>query len=138
MMIVFIDTSGWIAIMVKKDRNYGKASEYFEALLSSGASLLTSNYVISETYTRLRYDVGHREAVRFHRIVQRAKDEKKLKVVYADEKIEAEAWKIFERYSDQVFSFVDCTSFVMCRKNRVDEVFAFDKDFIIAGFVVKP
>lgn len=37
MMIVFIDASGWIAIMVKKDRNHGKAGEYFEALLSSGA-----------------------------------------------------------------------------------------------------
>lgn len=136
--IVFVDTSGWIAIMVEKDRNHGKAKEYFEALLSEGAALLTSNYVLSETYTRLRYDVGHREAVRFHGIVERAKDEKKLRVVYVDEEIEKEAWEIFERYSDQLFSFVDCTSFVICRKNRVSEVFAFDEDFIIAGFIVNP
>lgn len=107
-------------------------------MLSESAVLLTSNYVLSETYTRLRYDVGHREAVRFHRVVERAKNEKKLKIVYVDEEIELEAWKIFERYSDQIFSFVDCTSFVICRRNRVDEVFAFDQDFIIAGFIVNP
>jgi len=52
--------------------------------------------------------------------------------------LERACWEIFKKYSDQMFSFVDCTSFAICKKIKVDQVFAFDDDFKIMGFLVKP
>ncbi len=43
-----------------------------------------------------------------------------------------------ERYSDQAFSFVDATSFVVMRNQRISYGFAFDGHFAAAGFTVLP
>lgn len=137
-MLVFVDTSAWIAVSVKKDRNHQIATQYYKRILEIPAKLLTSNYVLAETYTRLRYDVGHQKTVEFHNLIVEGAEENRLAIIRVSEKLEQAAWKIFEKYSDQLFSFVDCTSFAICKKNNVDEVFAFDDDFKIQGLVVKP
>ena len=36
------------------------------------------------------------------------------------------------------FSFTDCTSFLLAQPADVDEVFGFDKHFLMFGFNVKP
>lgn len=137
-MLVFVDTSAWIAISVKKDINHKEATGYYLDLLKQDTVLVTSDYVLSETYTRLRYDVNHRKAVEFHKIITEAVKEDRLSVHWVDETIFLEAWGIFEEYSDQYFSIVDCTSFVIAKRLIVDEVFAFDEDFTVMRFIVKP
>jgi hypothetical protein len=52
--------------------------------------------------------------------------------------VHEQAWNLYERYSDQVLSFCDCTSFALCRSGGVDFVFGFDSDFQIAGFETRP
>ena len=49
-----------------------------------------------------------------------------------------EAWNIFEDYDDQVFSFVDCTSFVIASRVGAKEAFGFDEHFNIMGLILKP
>jgi predicted nucleic acid-binding protein len=61
-----------------------------------------------------------------------------LKILWVDRAIASAAWEIFEKYSDQVFSFTDCTSFVLARRAKVNEIFAFDEDFVVMGFVMRP
>jgi len=56
-----------------------------------------------------------------------------LQVVWVDEEIAREAWDIFERSDDQLFSFQDCTSFVIARRLGIRDVFAFDEDFGAMG-----
>ena len=46
--------------------------------------------------------------------------------------------EIFEKYSDQKFSFTDCTSFVLARRQNVAEVFGFDHHFSMFGFNIRP
>ncbi len=137
-MLVYIDTSAWIATTVKKDINYKMASAYYLELLKKDVALITSNYVLSETYTRLRYDVSHIKAVEFHKIIMEAVKQDRLSIYWVDESVSLEAWQIFEKYTDQYFSIVDCTSFVIGKKLCVDEIFAFDEDFAIMKFIVKP
>ena len=55
-----------------------------------------------------------------------------------DDEVWREAMEIFEKYSDQDFSFTDCTSFVLARRESVDEVFTFDRHFAMFGFNVRP
>jgi len=60
-------------------------------------------------------------------------------VVHIDEGIEREARAWLRRHDERVYSFVDATSFVVMRRERLAEALAFDGDFSAAGFVeVRP
>ncbi|MEW6609751.1 MAG: PIN domain-containing protein [bacterium] len=137
-MLIFVDTSAWIATVVKKDINHKKASSYYLDLLNKNIGLITSNYVLSGVYTRVRYDVSHQKACEFRHIISEATSQRFLSVSWSNEEIENQAWEIFESYRDQRFSFVDCTSFVIAKRLKIKEVFAFDDDFVIMGFISRP
>ena len=48
-------------------------------------------------------------------------------------------WAWLRRHDERVCSFVDATSFVVMRRERVGEVLAFDGHFSAAGFIeVRP
>lgn len=135
---VFVDTGGWIALMVRDDRYYRPATLYYRELSTSGTSLWSSNYVLSETYTRLRYDAGLRFAKAFHVIVEEARAARRLKIEWVTPELDQEAWQVFSEYDDHAFSFVDCTSFVIARRVRADAVFGFDRSFRTMGFALAP
>ena len=137
-MKVFVDSGAWIALIYEDDANHTRAEAYYRSRLSQKARFLTSNYVLAETYTWLRYRVSHRRALQFHRMVSAAEQQGLLRILWVDRAVAEEAWRIFERYDDQVFSIADCTSFVLARRADVDEVFAFDDDFRIMRFLVRP
>jgi predicted nucleic acid-binding protein len=60
-------------------------------------------------------------------------------VVHIDEGIEREALAWLRRHDERVYSFVDATSFVVMRRERLGQAMAFDGDFSAAGFVeVRP
>ena len=52
---------------------------------------------------------------------------------------ENRAWEIAKNYKDKTFSFTDCTSFAVCERLKIKEVFAFDEHFKQFGkFKVQP
>jgi predicted nucleic acid-binding protein len=135
---IFVDTSAWIAIVDDSDKYHSEAKSYYLQRLKEKTSFLTSNDVLAETYTWLRYHVSHRYAVRFHQMVTSAEKLRTLEILWVNRDMADAAWEIFERYNDQLFSFADCTSFVLARHAKVNEVFAFDDDFVTMGFVMRP
>lgn len=135
---IFVDTGGWIAVAAEHDKYHQVATRYFESHLLAGTRLLTSDYVLDETLTRIRYDIGHKAALRFWQQIEAAKKTDVLDILRVDEEVWAAAFDIFRRYGDQKFSFTDCTSFVLAQLHSVEEVFAFDAHFAIFGLVVRP
>ena len=138
MNTIFVDTSAWIAVMDVREGNHSRAKEFYLELLKSRMRIVTSNYVLAESYTRIRYDKGYRETLAFHTMVANAEKLGHLKILWVDHAVADAAWEILEKYSNQTFSFTDCTSFALLRENKVDEVFAFDDDFRLMGFAVRP
>ena len=135
---VFVDTGAWIAMAVVRDQFHKEAASCYRKLSGEKLLLVTSNYVLVETYTRIRYDDGHAKSVKFHSLIQEAVKAGRLKLEWVTPTIHQEAWDIFEDYADQVFSFVDCTSFVIARHAGIKEVFAFDQHFNTMGFMLRP
>jgi uncharacterized protein len=128
----FVDTSYWVALRLRRDANHGTAVQ----LWTPGQSLLTTNQVVGETWTFLRRRDGHPSAVAFLDAVEAADW---LSVVHVEESVEREARAWLRRHDERVYSFVDATSFVVMRRDRLQEALAFDGDFSAAGFVeVRP
>lgn len=133
--MVFMDTSGWIAVAKPKDAYHDVARLQYARLLMRRVPLFTSNYVIDETMTRLRYDVGHSIACRFYDKYERAENQHLVTTLWVDEDVTRQAWQIFQKYSDQKLSFTDCTSFALMQNNGIKEAFALDAHFEMFGFM---
>ena len=138
MSLAFVDTGAWLALAVRRDQYHGAAVDHYKRLSDDRTRLLTTNYVMLETYTRIRYDDGHRQALRFHETITRALGHGRLELEWVSRQTHEKAWHIFETYEDQQFSLVDCTSFVIAGQAQVDQVFGFDRGFLTMEFILAP
>jgi len=135
---VFIDSGGWLSVVIESDQFHEAGRSYFEALMALGSALETSDFVLDEVITRLRYDVGHGEAVEFLGRVREAVNAGALTVHWVSETLWGKAEEIFLKYADARLSFTDCTSFALIHEHPVDEVFGFDAHFEMMGHVLQP
>ena len=132
---VLVDTSAFHALQNAGDRReHELAKAAAQELEGDGALLVTTDYVLDETYTLLRSVLGHGAAVNFGREIQVGD----LEIVQVDEQVQRDAWRIFERYSDKDFSFTDCTSFVVMARARLPRAFTFDRHFVQYGLTTIP
>jgi predicted nucleic acid-binding protein len=106
--------------------------------LRRGTKLLTSNYVLSETYNWLRYREPFQTLMTTHNRIQAAQTIGLLAVKWVDRPVHDQAWETMLRYRGRRLSLCDCSSFVLCEQQAVDAVFTFDSDFRQMGFTVKP
>ncbi len=135
---VFVDTEGWYSLSWDEDSHHEACTRYYQQLVHEGVELLTSDYVLDETITRLRYDFSHVAAMAFWEQVEQAQRQGSLSIMQVNSRVWAAAINIFRRYEDQDFSFTDCTSFVFAEEEGVDEVFTLDRHFLTMGFVIRP
>lgn len=134
MRTTFIDTSAFVALVDRKDRNHLAAKRTLKSLAQKRTPLVTSTYVVDEVITLLRMRLGHGIAVRAGDALLASRMCRLLEV---DAGTRDSAWHIFVRYADQTFSFTDCTSFALMRALESNEAFTFDRaDFSAAGFAV--
>lgn len=138
MSSIFVDTGAWIALLKRNDSLHTEARMYYESRVAARDRLLTTNYVVDETATRLRYDAGLDAALVFRRALDEAIAGRRLRLAWIDERLEREAWHFLERYADVELSLTDATSAVVARRAKVREVFGFDADFRALGFDVRP
>ena len=107
------------------------------SLRDGGDSLLTSNLVLAETATRLRYDAGLQAALAFRALIEGAIAGGCLGVRYADAELETKAWDVMERYADLTLSFTDCAGATTAREASAAAVFGLDADFRALGFALE-
>ena len=124
MEAVFVDTSFWFTLANRKDSNHARAKTLLEACRDT--PLITSNFVISETLTLILSRKGHPYAVAFGR---RLYADGQVRIHRISEEDEREAWRIFQRHSDQEFSYTDCSCFALMRRLGIRQALHFDADF---------
>jgi len=134
---IFIDTGGFIALIHKRDPRHEIAIYYYTTTIEK-SRFFTTNMVISETYTWLRYHTSHSIAVKFLDILEKSAENNELKIIQVDATAEEKAKQILRKYSDQDFSYVDATSFVIMELLNIDHVFGFDSHFHMFGKNLEP
>lgn len=135
---VFVDTWAWYALADRNDADHEVAQLANEELIRRRAVLVTTNFVLDEAVTLIRYRLDHAAAVSFRHTIEQLIEDELLKVVRIDDEQESAAGEIFDRYDDADFSFTDCTSFAIMRELSLAEVFTSDRHFSIMGFVLIP
>jgi predicted nucleic acid-binding protein len=120
---VFVDTGVWYAQVDRADPDHERVSQ---TLRHWSGKLITSNYVLDETITLLRYRLGWKAAHQFGDALRRGIIAKIVRVNAADENT---AWAIFSRHADHSFSFTDCISFAVMERLTLDTALAIDSDF---------
>ena len=129
---IFVDTGAWYALVDSDDADHTTAAAF---LAANTIPLITTNFVLSETVTLIRYRIGHEAARSFG---QKLKESSFVRVVSGYATDEERAWEIFSKYRDQDFSFVDCTSFAVMERMKLSAAFAFDRHFSVMKFAVVP
>jgi uncharacterized protein len=134
-MRIFVDTSAWFALNSRKDRHHKQARDFIASIRNSPILFLTTDYVVDETLTLLRFKVSHREAVAFLRLLSRSPQITYEQVTPAHLR---RAEDIFSRFHDKPWSFTDCVSFAFMEEKELEDAFAFDEHFSQYGMRVLP
>jgi predicted nucleic acid-binding protein len=130
---VFVDTSAIFALLNDGDRFHGPASETLEALAEQQETLLTSNYVLLETFAL----VGNRLGLSAVRALQ-SQLVPLFDVYWVDEVIHERAVSALLATGARQLSLVDCVSFELMRELNLDSAFAMDAHFRERGFTCLP
>jgi predicted nucleic acid-binding protein len=128
---VFADTSALLALVVGSDDAHEEAREGFGRLRTERASLVTSSYILVETYALLQNRIGI-GAVR----VFREAFAPLLDVLWVDETIHERALDEVVGRNARKLSLVDATSLALMRANKVERAFAFDAHFREEGYTL--
>jgi len=132
---VFVDTSGFYALIVSRDDNHARAHQLFMRAARESWKLVTTNAVLFETYALLlaRARPAREVALKFLDSVQaRAYDV--VRLTKADEE---RAIGLIRLHLDKTYSLCDASSFAVMERLGIAEAIAFDTDFQSYGrFVI--
>lgn len=135
---IFVDTSAWSAIADGGDANHGIALLHKDEI-AERCLLVVTNYILDELYTLMLMNQGYQDTVSFKEQLDAMIQTDVLRVVWVNEDVSIEAWKVFEKYNvDKEWSFTDCVSNVVMKQRKITEVFTFDHHFEQMGFVKQP
>ena len=130
---IFIDTSFFNALVDKTDDFHKDAVHIWSKLKDENADLITSNFILDESFTLIRVRCGIEKALELRFILSESGAEIKiLRTLAADE---ANAWNWFVKNWSKL-SFTDCVSFALMKRLNLTRVASFDTDFKRAGFIL--
>jgi predicted nucleic acid-binding protein len=128
-MRTFVDTSALFALLDEDDANHNAAAAVLASL--QGAELVTHAYVLVETLALVSRRLGWAAVERLLGGVMSV-----IAVAPVEAAVHETALAAYRESGSAAVSFVDRTSFTFMRVNRLDLAFAFDPDFVRAGFTL--
>ena len=132
-MRLFVDTSAWLALNDRNDQHHNKATAKSAEIKRQKIELITSEYIIDESITLIRYRVSHKAAVIFGDSLINSSIVRIIDVTGEDR---IKAWEMFKKYEDKEISFTDCISFVLMKNLKLHKAFTFDEHFKQMGFEI--
>ena len=106
---IFVDTGAFIALGWQGDQRYRVAVEFYRKYRDSW-QMFTSNYIIAETYTWLRYHATAPNAFIFLETIEQLQSGSRLFVVHAELEIEEKAKQLLRQHRDLILSYPDAVT----------------------------
>ena len=128
---VFIDTSGFYAMLVKQDDAHISASNLMNKAKQLKWTFVCTDYILDETATLLRArGLGHLLTAFFDNVLQ----SRVCRIEWTDSERFHSTTKYFLKTSGQGWSFTDCLSFLVMRELKIKDALTKDTHFREAGF----
>lgn len=131
---IFLDTSFFKALIDPKDQFHKEADNIIQKLRGEEVILVTSNYILDESFTLIRVKCGLEFSERLRQDI--ALSSIAIKIIRVTVADEANAWDWFKNDWSKL-SFTDCVSFAMMKRLEIKRVAAFDAHFQRAGFEIE-
>jgi predicted nucleic acid-binding protein len=125
----FLDTSALLALLDADETRHAEAARVWRRLLEGDAPLVTTNYVLVETYALVQRRLGNAAV--------RALADELLAVVdveWVGRELHERAVSVLIAAGRRDLSLVDAVSFEAMRQRGIERAFAFDRHFEEAGF----
>ncbi len=103
--------------------------------MEADRNLLTSDYVLDETITLIRFAHSNAKAADFANAIVSSRA---TRIVYLGEENFQKTLELFNESRDKEWSFTDCASFTLMRLFNLTKAFTFDPHFHQAGFQTLP
>lgn len=130
-MILFADTSYWVALSRAGDTHRQGAIDWQKRVLREAITLLTSEGVLWETLNSL--SAAHHRGFAF-RLYQQAHHSPRVNVIGFEPDLCDRALQLYAERSDKSWGVVDCFSFVVMKHFGIDQALTSDRHFEQAGF----
>ena len=126
---VYVDTSALLALMLREDRRHSEARHALEDLSRQEAPLVTSSYVLVETYALLQRRVGLDAVSTLREAIAPLLD-----VIWVGPSLHEVGLEQLARAGRRKLSLVDCVSFEIMHREGLRVAFAYDQHFRSEGF----
>ena len=127
MKSVFVDSSGFFALLVQEDQFHEHAHALFQQANTERWRLVTTNVVVIEAYALflIRSHRRRRDAIKFLDMI--AADKYRIeRIRKADED---RAIALVHAHEDKAYSLCDALSFIVMERLQIREAIAFDRHF---------
>ncbi|MFW9930059.1 MAG: type II toxin-antitoxin system VapC family toxin [Candidatus Thorarchaeota archaeon] len=148
---IFIDTSAFIALINSHDDNHNQARNFIETWrvkIPKYKNLVTSDYTISETISKIRYWIGNQEAIDFGTNIL---ESQLIEIIHTTKDTFNKAWEIFKMVEETnkrqgfttyqvkspgtegyfpTLSYIDAATLACIDMFKIPALFAFDQDLI--------
>ena len=132
-MTLFVDTSALLAYLDADQPRHADVAEAWRRAMEDRDSLVTSNYVLVETFALVQRRLGLDAARALAGDLVPL-----LRPLWVDEELHAAATAALFTAGRRKLSLVDCTSFELMRRHGIADALALDADFARQGFRILP
>jgi predicted nucleic acid-binding protein len=132
-MTVFIDTSGFLAMLNVDDRFHGLAQDIWQTIIEQEETLVCNNYILIETFALLQSRFGLEATQVFQDDVV-----PNLNIYWVESELHERAVSALLAARRRRLSLVDCSAMETMRALSVKRVFTFDRHFDEYGFDCLP
>jgi len=132
-MRIFIDTSAFYALLDSDDQSHPKAKKAWVEIIQPANTVITSNYVLVETFALVQSRLGLEAVRKFQEDLVPI-----LHVEFITSAIHRLGVAALLSASRRGLSLVDCVSFEIMRDLGIKKTFTFDAHFSEQGFEVIP
>jgi uncharacterized protein len=134
--MILIDTGAWYALSDPRERHHGHAAALFRRLTKGEhGRMVTSDYILDETYTILRMRLGIETVKRLRDLLGQSPS---IQLVRVSDNDFERSLDLMISHGDKHWSLTDCTSFVLMQELEIGDAFSFDHNFTEAGFRLLP
>ncbi len=128
-MKCFVDTSAFFALLDRDDKNHPVAEKVLRKLFENDAVLITSNYVLVESFALIQRRLGMEALKAFQTNMTPV-----VHVEFVSSELHRLGVSAVLSASRRNLSLVDCISFEIMRFLNIQSAFTFDHHFHEQGF----